>query len=151
MTSWRFCLLLMKNGVDPFCLLKVHPKITPRTSPTNSLPLLGISGGFDVFHSQGYQVGLMSSTLRGSRWVFHSQGYQVGLPLSEILGVPKKVVFWQFSALSRLPRMKIFRMKIRDKELHLSKFWRHLVNVKIVKIWHLNSRISCINQKKNFL
>ena len=40
-------------------------------------------------------------------------------------------------------------MKIRDKELYLSKFWRHLVNVKIVKIWHLNSHISYINKKRN--
>ena len=39
-------------------------------------------------------------------------------------------------------------MKIRDKELYLSKFWRHLVNIKNVKIWHLNSHISYINQNK---
>ena len=44
-----------------------------------------------------------------------------------------------------------FVMKIRAKELYLSKFWRHLVNVKIVKIWHSNSHISYIIQKKKYI
>ena len=41
-------------------------------------------------------------------------------------------------------------MKIRDKELYLNKFWKHLVSVKIVKIRHLNSHISYISQKKKY-
>ena len=35
-----------------------------------------------------------------------------------------------------------FMTKIIDKVLSLSKFWRHLANVKIVKIAHLNGHIS---------
>ena len=61
--------------------------------------------------------------------------------------VSKKSVLWQFSALSRLSTMDIFFItKIIDKVLSLSKFWRHLANVKIVKIRHLNGYISYIKQ-----
>ena len=45
-----------------------------------------------------------------------------------------------------------FAMKITDKILSLSKIWGHLVDVRIVKIRHLNDRISYIDQnKKNTL
>ena len=40
----------------------------------------------------------------------------------------------------------LFVMKIIDKVLSLSKFWKHLANVKIVKIRHLNGHICYIKQ-----
>ena len=74
----------------------------------------------------------------------HCQLHCLLLCLYYVLGVHKISVLRQFSALLRY----FFVIKIVDKALSLSKFWRHLANVKIVKIRHLNSRISYINKKK---
>ena len=67
------------------------------------------------------------------------------------MGCSKKCLL-AFSALSRLPRIgKVIEKvidKIIDKVLSLSNFWTYLVNIKIVKITHLNNHISYINKKK---
>ena len=47
---------------------------------------------------------------------------------------PKKSVLRQFSALSRLTTMDFFVIKIIDKVISLSKFWRHLAKSKLSKL-----------------
>ena len=45
---------------------------------------------------------------------------------------------------------KFFAIEITDKMLSRSKFWSYVVNVKIVKIRHLNGHINYVYQNKNF-
>ena len=55
----------------------------------------------------------------------------------------KKNCLLAFLASLRLPRIKVFSsMEIRDKVPFLSKLWRYLVNVKIVRIRHSIGHIS---------
>ena len=69
------------------------------------------------------------------------------------IGCPKKNCLFKLSELSKLPRMKFFLiLKITAEMLSLSKFRRHLVDIKIVKIRHLFGHINYINQNmKNIL
>ena len=62
-----------------------------------------------------------------------------------VLGVQKKKCLEAiFSTIKTTYNGYFFVMKIIDKVLSLSKFWRDLANVKIVKIRHLNGLISYI-------
>ena len=65
----------------------------------------------------------------------------------KILGVPKKIVFWHFQHYQEyLQNGCFFTVVISDETPSLSKFWRYLVDVKIVEIRHLIGHISYINQ-----
>ena len=54
----------------------------------------------------------------------------------------KKFLEAIFSFIETTNNRYFFATKIIDKVLSLSKFWRYLANVKIVKITHLNGHIS---------
>ena len=63
------------------------------------------------------------------------------------MGCPKKKCLKAiFSMIQTTYNGYFFGMKIIDKVLSLSKFWRHLANIKIVKIRHINGHISYIKQ-----
>ena len=68
---------------------------------------------------------------------YRQSGYRV---------VKKKVSLDIFSIIRTNYNKEFLTVKITDKVLSLSKFWRHLVNVKIVKIRHSNGHISYIKQ-----
>ena len=58
----------------------------------------------------------------------------------------KKCLEAIFSIIETTYNGHFFVIEITGKVLSLSKFWRHLANVKIVKIRHLNGHISYIKQ-----
>ena len=58
----------------------------------------------------------------------------------------KKCLQAIFSIIETTYKGYFFVTNIIDKLLSLSKFWRHLANVKIVKIRHSNGYISYIKQ-----
>ena len=69
----------------------------------------------------------------------------------------KKLLYWvslkncplAFSVFSKQPRIEFFfPVENTDEVRSLGKFWRFLVDVKIVKIRHLISHISFINQNR---
>ena len=91
--------------------------------------------------------------VRGSKrtWTCFILGWFKLLNVYDKLGVPKKLSFDLFSIIETTWNWDFSVIRITDKELSLSKFWRHLVNVIVVKIRHSNSHINYMNQKKKKL